>query len=82
MPSDEHRIIIRTDRTSADDRARRFDTPPVEKVAKVMIESEYSRCDIVIQRRDQHLIRIDAMHPSYDALQYPISFRMGNDTYH
>ena len=82
MPSDEHRIVIRADRTPTGEHERRFNAPAEEEVAIVMVDSEHSRRDIVIQRRNQQLLRIDEMHPAYDALQYPIIFWMGNDTYH
>ena len=82
MPSDAHRIVIRADKTPNGQHERRFNAPTEDEVAIVMIESECSRRDIVIQRRDQQLRRIDEMHPSYDALQYPLIFWTGNDTYH
>ena len=82
MPSDEHRIVIRADRTPVGEHARRFNAPTEDEVAIVLVDSDCSRRDIVIQRRDQRLQRIDETHPSYDALQYPLIFWRGEDTYH
>jgi len=80
--TDEHRVAIRADRTPSGEHERRFNAPTETEVAIVIINNEYTRRDIVLQRRNQRLQRIDEIHPSYDALQYPIIFWRGNDSYH
>lgn len=82
MPSDAHRIIIRGDLAPPGEHERRFNAPDQEEVAIVLVDGEHSRRDIVIQRRNRQLHRIDETHRSYDALQYPIIFWKGDDTYH
>lgn len=82
LPSDEHRIVIRADRTPAGEHERRFNAPTVEEVAVIMIDGDANRRDIVLQRRDARLQQINETHPFYDALQYPIIFWKGNSTYH
>lgn len=47
-----------------------------------MVDSHYCKRDILIRRRTQQLQRIVETHPSYDALQYPLIFWRGNDSYH
>lgn len=81
MPSDQSKLIIRSDLTPFGEHERCFNGPIEEEVAIVMVDGEYSRRDIVIQRRDQHIQRIDGTHRFYDTLQYPILFWQGSDTY-
>lgn len=82
MPNGESRIVIRGDRTPAGEHRGRYNAPAAEEVALFLVDSEFDRRDIVIQKRDHRLQRIDEMHPLYDALQYPIIFWRGNPTYH
>lgn len=82
MPSDEARIAIRADKTPVGEHPRVFNAPTDDRnVAIVFVDGEVSRRDIVIQRRNNRLERVNELHPSYDALQYPVIFWQGNDTY-
>lgn len=82
MPTDDHKIIIRSDKTPTNEHSGRFNAPASDEVAIIIVDSEYNRRDIVIHKRNNQLLRIDETHPSYDALQYPLIFWRGNDTYH
>ncbi|RCN48933.1 hypothetical protein ANCCAN_05042 [Ancylostoma caninum] len=82
MPTDEYRIVIRADKRPAGEHERRFNAPTVNEVAVVMVEDEFERRDIIIQKRNDSLQRISETHRSYDALQYPILFWEGEDGYH
>lgn len=81
MPSDEHKVAIRADKTPDGEHERLFNAPTENEVAIVLVDGRESRRDIIIQRRDSRLQRIDEMHPCYDALAYPIIFWKGNETY-
>jgi len=50
-------------------------------VAVLMVGQECERRDIIIRSRDDKLQRISEIHPSYDALQYPLILHHGTDGY-
>lgn len=82
MPSDNHKIVIRADKTPAGQHARRFNSPTIDDVAIVIVGDEFQSRDIVLHRRNEQLQRVSETHRSYDALQYPILFWQGEDGYH
>lgn len=82
LPSDDNRIVIRADRTPVGEHAGRFNTPAQEEIAAILVDCERHRRDIVIHRRDTQLQRISEINPSYDALQYPLIFWKGQNTFH
>lgn len=55
--------------------------PQVNKIAVVIVGSEYTSRYIIIQRKRKKLQRIAETHSSYDALQYPLIYLRG-DGYH
>lgn len=82
MPSDDHRIVIRADKTPRGEHARRFNAPTINEVAVVIVGENFESRDIVLHRRSNKLQRVYETHRSYDALQYPIIFWQGEDGYH
>lgn len=82
MPSDNHKIVIRADKTPAGQHARRFNAPTIDEVAIVVVGENLENRDIVLHRRSDQLQRVSETHRSYDALQYPILFWQGEDGYH
>lgn len=82
MPSDNHRIVIRADKTPMGQHARRFNAPTIDEVAIVIVGEQFESRDIVLHRRNEQLQRVSELHRSYDALQYPILFWRGDDGYH
>lgn len=82
MPSDNHKIVIRADRTPYGEHARRFNAPTIDEVAIVIIGGQFQSRDIVLHRRNEQLQRVSEIHRSYDALQYPILHWKGDDGYH
>lgn len=81
MPSDNHKIVIRADKTPAGQHARRFNAPTIDEVAIVVVGEDLESRDIVLHRQNNQLLRIKETHRSYDALQYPIIFWKGEDGY-
>ncbi|XP_050064729.1 uncharacterized protein LOC126553629 [Aphis gossypii] len=81
MPSDNHKIVIRADKTPAGQHTRRFNAPTIDEVAIVVVGENLESRDIVLRRRNDQLQRIKETHRSYDALQYPIIFWQGGDGY-
>ncbi|XP_050065101.1 uncharacterized protein LOC126554025 [Aphis gossypii] len=81
MPSDNHKIVIRADKTPAGQHTRRFNAPTIDEVAIVVVGENLESRDIVLRRRNDQLQRIKETHRSYDALQYPIIFWQGEDGY-
>lgn len=82
MPSDNHKIVIRADKTPVGEHARRFNAPTMNDVAIVIVGDQFQNRDIVLHRRNEQLMRVSETHRSYDALQYPILFWKGDDGYH
>lgn len=82
MPSDDHRIIIRPDKTPFGEHARRFNAPTIDEVAIVIVGDQTQPRDIVLHRRNEQLHRVLELHRSYDALQYPLLHWKGDDGYH
>lgn len=82
MPSNDYQIVIRADKTPSGEHRGRFNAPTINEVAIVMVGQEFSKRDIVLQKRDCTLKRVSETHRSYDALQYPVLFWDGQDGYH
>ena len=66
----------------AGEHAGRFNEPVTNEVAVVIVGNELDRQDIVLEKRNNQLQRISETHRSYDALQYPLLFPEGEDSYH
>lgn len=81
MPSDNHKIIIRADKTPAGQHAGRYNPPTINEVAIVIVGEGFHPRDIVLHRRNNELQRVSETHRSYDALQYPLLFWQGEDGY-
>ena len=82
MPSDNHKLVIRADKTPFGEHARRFNAPTIDEVAIVIVGEQFSSRDIVLHRRNEQLQRVSELHRSYDALQYPLLHWKGDDGYH
>lgn len=82
MPSDNHKIVIRADKTPIGEHSRRFNAPTIEDVAIVIVGEQFQSRDIILHRRNEQLQRVSELHPSYDAMQYPIIHWKGDDGYH
>lgn len=82
MPSDDHKIVIRPDKTPPGEHSRRFNAPTIADVAVVIVGENLQSRDIVLHRRSENLQRVSETHRSYDALQYPLLFWQGEDGYH
>lgn len=82
MPSDDHRIVIRADKTPVGEHARRFNAPTMDEVAIVIVGDQFNNRDIVLHRRNLQVERVSELHRCYDALQYPLLFCRGEDGYH
>lgn len=52
MPSDNHKIVIRADKTPAGQHARRFSAPTIDKVTIVVVGENLESRDIVLHRRN------------------------------
>ncbi|KAJ3698202.1 hypothetical protein LUZ61_001907 [Rhynchospora tenuis] len=78
--SDNLRLRIRADRS----RDSRYSAPTASEVAGLIVgdlDHDHFVRDIIVQRRSGLLIRISSIHPSYMALQYPLIFSRGEDSY-
>lgn len=82
MPTDNHQIVIRPDKAPPTEHARRFNAPTIDDVAIVIVGDQFRQRDIVLQRRNDQLLRVHETHRSYDSLQYPLMFPRGEDGYY
>lgn len=62
MPSDNHKIIIKADRTPFGEHARRFNAPTIDEVAIVIVGEQTLPRDIVLHRRNEQLQRVSELH--------------------
>ncbi|XP_067647104.1 uncharacterized protein [Eurosta solidaginis] len=79
MPSDT--IVIRADRTPTGEHVRRFNAPIVDDVAAIIVGDPTTSRDIVVQRRNNIVHRVNETTRLYDALQYPIIYWQRQDGY-
>lgn len=82
MPSHECKIIIKADPNITKAHKKRLNAPSTNEIAVLMVHDEINNRDIVIQKRDNTLQRVNETHRKYDALQYPLLFWRGEDGYH
>lgn len=82
LPADNYAIHIRADKTPVGQHAGRYNAPTTNEVAIVIIGEQSEARDIILQRRNNTIVRVPETHRSYDALQYPIIFWEGEDGYH
>ncbi|GIY48886.1 helitron_like_N domain-containing protein [Caerostris extrusa] len=72
-------VVIKADKVPSGEQAGRYNAPTINEVAVVTIGE---RRDVPIHRRDNKVHTIQDSHCSYDALQYALIFREGEDGYH
>lgn len=82
MPSDDHKIVIRADKTPPGEYASRFNAPTFADVALVSVGENLQSRDIGLHRRSENLVRVSGTHRSYDALQYLLLFWQGENGYY
>lgn len=80
--SDDHKIVIRADKTPAGEHPGRYNAPTVDEVAIIIVGEQFEKRDIVLCRRNKNLQRVSETHRFYDALQYPLLFCRGEEGYH
>ena len=78
----EYEIIIDYEKRPSREHAGRFNLPECNEVAVIMSGEKHDKRDITIQKHDNTLMKINELHRSYDALQYPLLFVYGEDGYH
>ena len=82
VPQD-HKIVIRADKTLVGEHPRRFNAPTAPEVAALIVQgTEGDFRDIVLNQRDTGLQRVSETHRLYDSLQYPLLFPRGEDGYY
>ncbi|XP_044588797.1 uncharacterized protein LOC123267978 [Cotesia glomerata] len=78
----DFKIIINADRKPAKEHKGRYNAPQAKEVAVLIVGQHFEKRDIVLQSRNNTLMRISETQRSYDALQYPLMFCYGEDGYH
>ena len=81
MPTEEYRVKICANKTPRGEHARRYNAPVPNDVGIVIVGEEFKTRDIILHSRDDTVRRINELHRSYDALQYPLMFSTGEDGY-
>lgn len=81
MTTDNHKVVIKADKPPSNEHPGRFNAPTINEAAVIITnDGHYSR-DIVLHKRCSNIQRISETHRSYDALQYPMIFWDGQDSY-
>ena len=75
------KLVIKENYRPTYEHARRFNKPTTNEVAILMIGDSTNKRDIIINKRDSTIQRINETHPSYDCLQYPLIFWKGQSGY-
>ncbi|XP_065835787.1 uncharacterized protein [Oscarella lobularis] len=78
----EYRVVLREDRVPRGEHERTFNAPSGHDVAALVPEGQEGYRDIVLSDKDDRIMRIHEVHRSYDSLQYPLLFPLGEDGYH
>ncbi|XP_054719277.1 uncharacterized protein LOC129228620 [Uloborus diversus] len=78
----EAKLVISADRVPTGEHQRRFNEPSTSEVAILITGETHAKRDIVLNLRDSTIQKINEIHRSYDALQYPLLFWKGDDGYH
>ncbi|XP_055306971.1 uncharacterized protein LOC129571224 [Sitodiplosis mosellana] len=82
LTADNERIAISANHTPAGQHPGRFNAPTIDEVAILVVGDGANPRDIVLHRRNNNeLQRVNELHRSYDALQYPLLFWRGEDQY-
>ena len=78
------KVVIRAEKCPRGEHKGRFNAPSSNEIAVIISDQQAKNRDIVIKLRSsdpKDLICIDQGHKSYDALQYPIIFWNGQDSF-
>lgn len=66
MPYDNHKIVIKADKTPAGQHARYFNAPTIDEVAIVVVGENLENQDIVLHRHSNQMQRVSETHRSYE----------------
>ena len=70
----DFKVIINADRKPTGKQKGRFNAPQAKEVTILIAGQSFEKRDIVLQSRENKLMRISELLRSYDALQYPLMF--------
>ncbi|GBN19204.1 hypothetical protein AVEN_216261-1 [Araneus ventricosus] len=79
--SPELKVVIYVDKTPSCQHERRYNAPETSEVAIILAGDEQGSRDISLELRSNQIKKIAETHRAYDALQYPLLFRQGEDGY-
>ena len=79
--NEDYRIVIYADRAPAGQHQRLYNVPTANEVVIILDGDMTNPRDIVLHKRDDTLVRVSELNRFYDALQYPLIFWQGNETY-
>ena len=82
MPGEDYKLVMHRDRTPSGEHERRYNTPLINEVAAMVTGEQFATRDIVLHAHDDRLTRVPDTHKYYDALQYPLIFSKGQESYH
>ena len=74
-------VVITENRVPHGEHPRRYNRQIGSEVAILMPGEPTSRRDIIINQHDGGLKKVNELHPSYDALQYPLIYFNAVDSY-
>ncbi|XP_014784481.1 uncharacterized protein LOC106879442 [Octopus bimaculoides] len=80
-PSSNFNVVIDASKSPLGEHSGCFNLPTCNEITVLLHGNQYNHRDIVLKRRDNTLHSICKTHRSYDALQYPLLFVRGEDSY-
>ena len=77
---EDYKVIIKADKTPVGEHERRFNAAVMSEVAILIVGQEFEKRDIIMEKRNNSLLRIRETYRTYDS-QYPLIFWEGQDGY-
>ena len=78
---ENYKVVINAEKRPTGEHERRFNEPTHDDVAVLVVGEQCCNRDIILQHKEEGMQRINELHRSYDALQYPLIFWKGQDGY-
>ena len=78
---ENYKVVINAEKRPTGEHERRFNEPTNDDVAVLVVGEQCCNRDIILQHKEEGMQRINELHRSYDALQYPLIFWKGQDGY-
>lgn len=80
--NDDFKLIIYSNHVPTNQHRGRYNSPIVNEVAVQLVDKDKGPRVIILHCRDNKTKRVSELHCSYDLLQYPLTFPIGQNGYY